>query len=326
MLVCNSCGKTGILAGTSICPVCGSRSLSIASTLASSVATLSATPSARGFLVDATGRKFWLLPSSASVIGTRGCAILISDPGLPPQAAKITPNGGGYYLEDLGGRPCLNGSLLSGPTGLMPGDRIQLNASIFVYNGPAAPSRAYAASVGKSLAVTPTTAASAPSSSSHALPPVPFVPPPTPAALIPSPPSSMGLPGPSGTIMPPGGVLRSWTPIPIIEGLVENVDGPHRVEKGSMAAKLLGAAVLGVLSKGYLTMLPFMGQREMNVWYLRVRDRISSQLFSVLMAGEPTSIPHMSDFLAIWGTEKEGNIIMEHGYNYNTNAELRLKK
>lgn len=326
MLVCTSCGKTGILAGTSICPVCGSRILSIASTLAPSVSTPSATPSARGFLVDATGRKFWLLPSSASVIGTRGCAILISDPGLPAQAAKITPNGGGYYLEDLGGRPRLNGSLLSSPTGLMPGDRIQLNVSIFVYNGPAAPSRVYAAPPGRPLPVTPTTATPAPSPSGHTLPPIPFVPPPTPASLTPSAAGPMGLSGSGGAIMPPGGALRSWTPIPIIEGLVENVDGPHRVEKGSMAAKLLGAAVLGVLSKGYLTMLPFMGQREMNVWYLRVRDRTAGQLFSVLMAGEPTSIPHMNDFLAIWGTEKEGNIIMEHGYNYNTNAELRLKK
>jgi hypothetical protein len=108
-----------------------------------------------------------------------------------------------------------------------------------------------------------------------------------------------------------------------VEGFVELVDGPHRVEKGSTGAKLAASVALGLISRGALAMLPFMGRQDVNVWFLRVKDHTSGKMVSVLMRGEPGSMPQIGDLVAIWGPTKDGNVIMQSGYSYTTDSEIR---
>jgi len=43
------------------------------------------------------------------------------------------------------------------------------------------------------------------------------------------------------------------------------------------------------------------------------------------MRGDPMGIISMGDWIAVWGKEEAGNIIMRVAYNYNTDAEIGLK-
>lgn len=277
-LTCGNCGKTNIPSGTTNCPACGRSLPKASSALVSS--------SSRPVLVDARGRQYILNPSSAAVIGSRGCAILLSDPGVPPQAARLTPNSGGFIIEDLCGAVEINGARLSKPTALNLGDKIKICTSVLVYHGPAS----VAPPIFKPIVVLP-------------------------------PPASL----PSISLSPPGITLKSWgSSAPITEGHIEFMDGPHRVEKGSMGAKVATSLALSLISSS-LMMLPFWMKQDITVWFLRVKEHPGGRIISVLMRGEPGSLPQLGDFVAIWGQVKDGNIIMQRGYNYATDSWIQLK-
>jgi hypothetical protein len=44
------------------------------------------------------------------------------------------------------------------------------------------------------------------------------------------------------------------------------------------------------------------------------------------MRGDPGNIPQIGDFIAAWGSVDGGNVIMQTGYNYTTDSEIRLKR
>lgn len=278
-ITCLYCGKTGILGGTIRCPSCG-RVLPKASPTA--IVSSSASP----VLVDTRGRRYKLYPNATSIVGSRGCAVLLSDPGVPAQAARLTPSGGGFMIEDLCGSVEVNGARPSAPIALNPGDKVKVGSATLVYQGPVSVST--------------------------------FTPP-TPKPIVVIPPLAPILSS------PPGITLVNWgSDPPTLEGHVELMDGPHRVEKGSMGAKVATSLALSMVSSS-LAMIPFWMKSDVTVWFLRLKENPSGRMVSVIMRGDPGGLPQMGDFIAVWGLAKDGNIIMKRGFNYITNSWIRLK-
>ncbi len=289
-ITCSSCGKTNINPGTTTCPGCG-KPLS-AATL-SGQGSLKLPFSGKPVLQDSHGKWYTLNSNFQAIfIGSHGCGVLLIDPGIPSQAAKLSPSGPGFVLEDLCGSVKLNGYAINSPTPLQPGDRITIGSATLSYQGPGTPAQ---------TPVVPT----------HAL----FHNPHT--AVLPI---QQTLPP-----LPPGILLKNWgTNPPLVEGRVDSIDGPYRVEKGSLVTKVASSVLLGMISST-LAMVPFWMSREVNLWYLRIEEYSSKKVKSVLMRGEPGSLPQMNDFIAVWGGEKDGNIVMKRGYSYKTDSEIRLK-
>jgi hypothetical protein len=217
---------------------------------------------------------------------------MLADPGVPPQAVRLVPSGGGFLLEDLSGVVKVNGMQVTTPAPLQPGDKISIGSANLTYQGP------------PTTAIVPSTPKTIP-------------------AIVSSPPT-ISLP-PVASSPSPSVALKSWgSDRPLVEGTIEFMDGPHRVEKGSMGGKVAAAALIG-LFYAPLMMLPFWMKQDIMVWYLRVKAYPTGRIHAVIMRGEPGSLPQMSDFIAIWGEEKDGNILMKRGYNYVTNSSIRLK-
>jgi hypothetical protein len=296
-ITCPSCGKINIPPGTSNCPVCHKVLTGTTSVVSgSSLAAKTTSP----VLIDTRGRQYKIMNSTSSTtIGSRGCGILLGDPGVPAQAARLDPHGGGFLIEDVCGSVKVNGTAMAGPKALAPGDKIYIGSVILIYQGPTA-------------MYTPMIA-----------PPVaPVSPPVTPMAVIPSPPPPLPSLAP---LLPLGLSLRSWgTNPPLVEGYVELVDGPHRIEKGNMGVKLAASLALSAISSS-LAMVPFWMKQDVNVWFLRVKDYKSGKMLSVVMRGNPGSLPQLGDFIAVWGLFKDGNIVMRQGYSYTTDSEIKIK-
>jgi len=241
--------------------------------------------------MDNRGRQYLINPSSGTLVGSRGCAILLSDTGVPPQAARLMPSGSGFLLEDLSGSVIVNGMQLRTPVGLQPGDKINIGSASLTYQGPST------------------------------------------SALIPVSPKTISPNAYSPPIVPPLSVVSSISPVtlkkwgpdrPLVEGTIEFMDGPHRVEKGSVGGKVAASLLLGLFSSS-LMMLPFWMKQEITVWYLRLKAYPTARIYAVVMRGEPGGLPQISDFVAIWGEEKDGNILMKRGYNYTTSSYIPLK-
>jgi hypothetical protein len=81
-----------------------------------------------------------------------------------------------------------------------------------------------------------------------------------------------------------------------------------------------------LMTRGALAFLPFMGRQETAVWFLRIKDAPTGNLVSVMLQGQPSTLPQLGDVIAVWGRSEEGNILMERGYSYTTDSEIRLKK
>lgn len=220
---------------------------------------------------------------------------MLPDPALPARAAQLLPVTGGYNYEDLAGTSTVNGQSVAVPVPLQAGDTIRLGVSTLTYHGPNTP---ISATVG------PTNAGMLSG---------------FPAVYTPPPPATAG---------PPAGILlKAWSgQPPTAEGAVDLVNGPFRMEKGGLVGKLAASAVLGLLSKGYLSMIPFMGKQEVDVWFMRVKDHASGRLVSVVLSGEPSALPQLGDFVAVWGPVKDGSVVMEAGYSYTTDSEIRIRK
>jgi hypothetical protein len=224
--------------------------------------------------------------------------VLLGDPGVPPQAARLIPSGGGFLLEDLSGSVKVNGTSISSPFPLQSGDKISIASAILVYQGPSAP----------------------PAALSNPPPAKPVTPSLSPM-VVPNPPPPPSVPSVSGL----GFALKQWQEPPQAEGWVELLDGPYRMEKGSFGGKVALSIGLSMIDRN-LGMLPFFAQREVNVWFLRVKDISTNKIISIVMRGEPGGLPQLGDFVAIWGKVKDGNILMEGGYNYTTDSQIPLKR
>ena len=299
-ITCSSCGKTNIPYGTTQCPVCH-RVFSPAPQ-----PTNTSSSFGKPILVDARGRRYSLNSTAAAIIGSRGCAILLGDPGVPDQAARLIPNGNGFLLEDICGAVTVNGGAVPTSRALQNGDKISIGSALLTYQGPSS----------VSMPVTPSPVVSPPQTIKAVAvtkPPQPLPPPPPPPPM-------------KYTSSPQGISLKSWgsTP-PIVEGYVEIVDGPHRVDKGSLGGKIVTSLALNVISST-LAMMPFWLRQEISVWYLRIKDHSTGRMVSVVMRGEPGSLPQLGDFIAVWGSTKNGNVLMKSGYSYTTDSEIRLKK
>jgi hypothetical protein len=312
-ITCPSCGKANISPSTLSCPVCHKilpATMSIVS--GSGLAPKSVSPA----LIDTRGRRYKIMNSTSSTkIGSRGCGILLGDSGVPPQAAQLNPHGGGFLLDDLCGSVKVNGTAMSIPWALTPGDKITIGPVTLIYQGPATTHVSVVSPPPPPLSppVTPPVIISSP--------PPSLSPPVTPLVVIPSPPP----PPPMALSLPPGLSLKGWgANPPLAEGYVELVDGPHRVEKGNMGARLAASLALTAISTS-LAMIPFWMKQDVNVWFLRVKDYKTGKMMSVVMRGEPGSLPQLGDFIAVWGLYKDGNIVMQHGYSYTTDSVIKLK-
>lgn len=282
-ITCMNCGKNNIPSGAASCPACGSAF--------SKANTPSIRYPSRPILMDNRGRQYLINPSSGTLVGSRGCAILLSDIGVPPQAARLVPSGSGFLLEDLSGSVIVNGMQLRTPVGLQSGDKINIGSASLTYQGPS-------------------TAAIIPVSQKTVSPNV-YSPP-----IVSTPPMVSSI--------SPVTLINWGTNRPLVEGTIEFMDGPHRVEKGSVGGKVAASLLLGIFSSS-LMMLPFWMKQEITVWYLRLKVYPTARIYPVVMRGEPGGLPQISDFVAIWGEEKDGNILMKRGYNYTTSSYIPLK-
>ena len=132
-------------------------------------------------------------------------------------------------------------------------------------------------------------------------------------------------PQPLSPYGPPPGFPKLWTGAqPLTEGKVVHIDAPVQ-EKGSVASKVAAAGCLALIAP-VLAFIPFIHGAQITVRYLRVEDWQTGQQRSVKMRGEPSGIINVGDWLAIWGKEQSGNVIMTVAFNYTTDAEIRVKK
>lgn len=87
-------------------------------------------------LVTTTGKQYRLSLTAETRIGSRGCAVTISAPGIAPQHARITPSKGQFVIEDLGGGVKVNNSVVTGPTRLQSGDVITIGQISLTFYQP----------------------------------------------------------------------------------------------------------------------------------------------------------------------------------------------
>ena len=133
---------------------------------------------------------------------------------------------------------------------------------------------------------------------------------------------------PPARVLPGGGPvapLRAWQELPQIEGRVVYVDGPHKQKKGGVAGKFALGLVLSRISP-FLGWLPFVSGMDVDVRYVRVLDLHTGQQRSVKMVGEPSGDVSVGDIMAFWGRDEGGTLDVQTAYNYNTDADIRLKR
>lgn len=123
----------------------------------------------------------------------------------------------------------------------------------------------------------------------------------------------------------PVGFPKIWKgPQPIVEGKVVQIDAPVQ-EKAPIGGRLIIAGALMLIKPVLALLLPSVFPPTNTVRYMRVQDYQTGRERSVKVRGEPQGIISVGDWLAVWGKEEAGNIIMRAAYNYNTDAEIRLK-
>lgn len=89
-------------------------------------------------LVLPTGRQYPLSLTAITLIGSRGCAIIVSDPGVAAQHVRIIPSAGQFLVQDLGGGTKVNGAPVSGSVALKPGDSITVGVTSLTFYDPRA--------------------------------------------------------------------------------------------------------------------------------------------------------------------------------------------
>ena len=93
-------------------------------------------------LVSSSGKRYSLVTGDVTLIGSRGCAVLLSAPGVAPVHAKLHERGGAFDLEIIAPGVVLNGRPVSGSHPLHDGDSIQIAGEGLVLHASASPRRA----------------------------------------------------------------------------------------------------------------------------------------------------------------------------------------
>lgn len=201
-VTCSNCGNTSHAPGARNCAVCGTPLPAPIALPLKKAAQLAAT---FPMFVTPQGRRYRLSDTVDTLIGSRGCAITLTDPGISSRHARVFPSGGGFAIEDLAGGIKVNGKPIKAPYPLQPGDTIAVGPISLVYQGPR--------------------------SAAGALQPQPAAPPPKPAAALPAVAPAIKPPRPQKAAIP----LKTWRKDPpLTEGEVTLVDGPHMMDKGNM--------------------------------------------------------------------------------------------
>lgn len=292
---CPNCGSMHNPAGATVCLACGKPLTPASGAL-----------SLQAVLKDPSGRKYNLSTTTPSLVGSRGCAILLSAAGIEARHARLTPQGGGFFIEPLMGGVLVDGSAISTPTPMKDGASITLGGLTLTYVGPSAAA----------------------------------------GSLMSNPTSGLLLPGvknPTTTTTKAWAVKmsRSLRPslhkkIPTLEGSVLVVDGPYPVTPevdwaGLVLRGTLGLVILPFICWQPALILPFLlygmsqGNRQVPARYLRVEDRTGKQVV-VAMKGEPLGgMISPGDRASFWGHWDKGNLVMERAWNQNTSADVLLK-
>lgn len=297
-ILCPHCGSTKNPSGATVCGVC-SRSMPASPYVGTKSSSIS-TPTTVGFLTTSSGRKFRLSDTSATLIGGRGCAVLLSDPGVADQHARVIPTGGGFTIEAVLGQVYLDGNLISTQTPLVSGMNVKLGGANLVYSGPSLTgSLVPPASIPKPVVTTPA------------------------SVVIPTiTPSTISTPKRKSTAN--------------LTGHIVMVDGPHTESPDVDWAGLLLRGSFGLVLLPFMCwqpaiVMPFLlygfGQRNRTVpvRYLRVEDSAGIE-HVVKMKGDPVrGILHQGDDASFWGRWDSGTLMMTRALNQKTNADVRLK-
>jgi len=130
---CGKCGNTNHPPGAQICAVCGATlPAPIVRPTPKAVLPAASLP----VLATLSGRRYRLNPNGETLIGSKGCAVTLSEPGVSAQHARVVPSGNGFAVEDLGGGTKVNGKQIRVPHSLQPGDIVEVGKTSLVYQGP----------------------------------------------------------------------------------------------------------------------------------------------------------------------------------------------
>ena len=303
---CPNCGSTRNPVGATTCSACGTSLPKGMTPLSPSTATLTASG----------GRKYPLSTATTTLVGSRGCAILLSGSGVEAQHAKIVPSGGGFLIEPVMGTVFVNGKNISAAVPLSPGANIKLGSQLLTYAGP-----------GTALAPV------APKLAPPVLPKVKSLP-------------RVNISWAKPALVATGKfIARLFKPDPKLEGHILMVDGPHMeqpdIDWGGLFLRLVfGLFVLFPIfillviftpSTAFQTALYFIlygGTRstpQVPVRYLRVQDSTGKQNV-VRMKGEMMwGMLSQGDDARFWGRWKSGNLMMDRAENRTTTSQVMLK-
>lgn len=81
-------------------------------------------------------RRYFLSLSGPTMIGKQGCAILLADPSIALQHARLQSSVNGFSVEAVGAEVRVNDLAISTPTVLKPGDKVTLGIVELTYEGP----------------------------------------------------------------------------------------------------------------------------------------------------------------------------------------------
>ena len=93
-------------------------------------------------------RRYFLSITAPTIVGRQGCAILLSNPGVELQHARISPTRNGFSIETIGGAVDVNGQVISAATMLKLGDTVKIGEVTFTYEGPSVSENAQEAKLG----------------------------------------------------------------------------------------------------------------------------------------------------------------------------------
>jgi hypothetical protein len=301
---CPNCGSTKNTTGQTNCLVCG-----VPYSGPASFGSFGSV--AKPALTDPKGRKYFLSTTLPSLIGSKGCSVLVSAPGIESKHALLTPASGGFLIEPVNGSVLVNGAQVVSSTPLPPGATIQIGTLALTYSGAgvsAAPTALSFPNIQSNLSTLKT------------VPATPLVVPKSGPLVI----KKMNGPG--------------WfqKKPPALEGRVAFIDGPIMEDPDIDWAGLLLRCTFGLIVLPFMCwqpalILPFFiyglnqRNRQTQTRYLRLEDQSGKQTV-VKMKGDPVrGMVSMGDDLQCWGRWQNGNLKMDHAFNIRTNSDVRLR-
>jgi len=256
-------------------------------------------------LSDGSGRRYFLASGSPTLIGSKGCAVLLPGAGIEEKHARIVPAPSGFAIEPLAGMVSVNNAAITTHTPLSPGDTISIGGVTLTFSGPASP-----------LVAPPLT-----------VPPVVVTPPVTMPPVIVTPP----------VVVPSTAKVKG---APVLEGHVNVVNGPFQeTPDRDWAGFLLRLGLMIVLSPLIILILfkqPTLvmyfllwgsrsGSNQIPTRHLRVADAKGVQ-YDVRMKGESVSgTLMMGDDAQFWGRWKSGMLDMDRARNLGTSSDVVMK-